>query len=57
LRELIAVKDVTKMKIAIIKKGIVDYTSDSRTHDTHTVRNGIEGAITEEIDNMKNDKY
>jgi Ethanolamine utilization protein EutJ (predicted chaperonin) len=45
------------MKIAIIKKGIVDYTSDSRTHDTHTVRNGIEGAITEEIDNMKNDKY
>ena len=36
---------VCKMKIIITKKGIVDCTSDSRTHVTQTVRDGIKGAI------------
>jgi hypothetical protein len=34
-----------KMKIIIMKKGIVDCTSDSRTHEMQTLRDGIEGAI------------
>lgn len=33
------------MKIVIRKKGIVDCTSDSRTHIMQTLRDGIEGAI------------
>jgi organic radical activating enzyme len=33
------------MKIIIMKKGIVDCTSDSRTHEIQTLREGIEGAI------------
>lgn len=33
------------MKIVIMKKGIVDCTSDSRTHVMQTLRDGIEGTI------------
>ena len=33
------------MKIIIMKKGTVDCTSDSRTHEMQTLRDGIEGAI------------
>ena len=33
------------MKIVIMKKGIVDCTSDSRTHPMQTLREGIENAI------------
>ncbi len=33
------------MKIVITKKGVVDCTSDSRTHDMQSLQDGIEGAI------------
>lgn len=33
------------MKLLITKKGIVDCTSDSRTHPINTLQDGIEGAI------------
>ena len=33
------------MKLTIRKKGVVDCTSDSRTHDMETIRDGINGAI------------
>jgi MoaA/NifB/PqqE/SkfB family radical SAM enzyme len=33
------------MKIVIMKKGVVDCTSDSRTHPMQTLREGIENAI------------
>lgn len=33
------------MKLTIVKKGVVDCTSDSRSHHIDTLRDGIEGAI------------